>query len=80
MKQRYTINLHAADAHDYDTGESGPLGRMILDGVLVPDNTLAHIADARNVPWQWGRLTQDAIRERWNELASELDEVERGNP
>ena len=80
MKQRYTINLHAADAHDYDTGESGPLGQMILDGVLVPDNALAHIADAWNVPWQWGRLTQDAIRERWNELASELDEVERGNP
>ena len=44
--QLYRINLYAADAHDYDTGESGPIGRMILDGVLVPDARLQEIADA----------------------------------
>ncbi len=46
----YRINLYAADAHDYDTGESGPIGRMILDGVLVPVESLTPrlqaIADA----------------------------------
>ena len=50
MSDLYRINLYAADAHDYDTGESGPLARMISDGVLVPVESLTprlqDIADA----------------------------------
>ena len=52
MSDLYRINLYAADAHDYDTGESGPLARMIGDGVLVPVESLTPrlqaIADAWN--------------------------------
>jgi len=42
MSDLYRINLYAADAHDYDTGESGPIVRMILDGVLVPIERCGH--------------------------------------
>ena len=52
MSELYRINLYAADAHDYDTGESGPLARMVGDGVLMPVESLASrlqaIADAWN--------------------------------
>ncbi len=42
MSDLYRINLYAADAHDYDTGKSGPLHRMISDGVLVPIEPCRH--------------------------------------
>ena len=58
MSDLYRINLYAADAHDYDTGESGPLARMIGDGVLVPVESLTPrlqaIADAWSTPTDKG--------------------------
>ena len=43
------------------------------DGYLVPDTRLQAIADAWNEPWQWGRLTQEAVIDRWAVLGELLD-------
>ncbi len=53
---------------------------MVREGVLVPDTRLQAIADAWNEPWQWGRLTQGAVIDRWavlGELLVPFTEEER---
>ena len=77
MTDQYRINLYAADAHDYDTGESGPIARMILDGVLVPVESLTPrlqaLADAWNIGDRYQTATRVSLRVAWPELAGLLD-------
>ncbi len=82
IEPTYRIDRHSPTSPDnygvVEFREGQPYTHV---GVLVPDTRLQTIADAWNEPWQWGRLTQVAVIDRWAVLGELLDElVERDNP